>query len=762
MNAPLFETGVRPSIVPRDYQTKDHDESYRLWNAGEIGVLTRSATGTGKTLMGCLKIDTWLARGPNQRAMIVSYENQLVWQFAEEVQDFLGIVPGIEMAGEAVDADSLPAVTVASRQSLQRATSPDPEQLAELLTYGINDVGPCPARTCKTFLKQLKKGLDPEDVREQIGLIRRHPEADGNFYARLHKFDWRLNWLLIFDEAHRHAYHLDTVGHIVDWFDRNTESRRNGITATPKRGDGISIGYKMFPGISIDYPLMSPSKPCAVKDGWAVPYVQKYIEVEGVDFKTLAKIGSDFDEANLEKILGEEEMLAKLCIPMLEMVGTRKTLIFSPGVEMAKNVARFINARAAVICTCGQRKWFAKALIGDGATCVCGRLIDPADVVTSGESAREIDGGSPHDDRRIVYRDFEDSKFQFLSVCGLCREGYNCPSIAAVAVFRPITAKCSSMAEQIKGRSCRPLRELIKLLNACKTKEERLEVIAASDKPFALIIDLVGITGLADCASTAQIYAEGLADELEGKGYSEDEAAEMAAAIVERAAEILAERGLTEEVPVEEAIRQAQQEDENARAKVRLERERAEEAARKKAELRAKAGAEVTYTEHDVGIGSQNTDPLVASDAQYKFMRFLGMDIKSPMSKKKAGRIINMLRQRQNFDEIAYFNGIGEGDWDVAKPSTKQFSFMNWKNIPTVNAHTGYDASLLIDAKMSANEFATKRLGEIDKARNEAELSAVSMDVKLVAGILPQSAFAKIVESGRKKRASFIEVVEDF
>jgi superfamily II DNA or RNA helicase len=739
----------RVRIQPRDYQIKDHDHSFMLWDRGEHGTLTRSATGTGKTAMACLKFDTWLQRGDDHRCMVISYERQLVGQFAQEIEDFLGIRPGIEMADETIDADYLPKICVISRASLLRATPPTQEQLAHLAAKGILAVGACPERAVSKMLKFLEKGGDPEIVRDEIKRLNARPEAHGESWSRVYKFDWRLHWLLCFDEAHRHAYHLTSISHIVDWFEQNPKSRRFGLTATPKRGDQVSIGHKMFPAVSLDYPFYSPSKPCAVKDGYAVPYVQKYIEVAGVDFKSLAKIGADFDEADLERRLGEEKTLAGLCIPLLENVGGRQTLIFSPGVDMARNVARFINARAEVRCkVCNKIQWHPKALIGDGTACSCGALIESEWVTRDSNQARELDGSSPDAERRQVYEDHQAGKFQFLSVCGLCREGYNDPNVACVAVFRPVSRRASSLAEQMKGRACRPLRGLIDRL---QTKEERLGAIAASAKPNALIIDLVGITGLADCATTAQIYAESLADEIEVEEH--EDADQIAEAIIARAEELMVERGRDGEIGVEDAIEQAKAERKEERDAVRREREERERRIQEEARKRAKAGAQVDYTSHDVGHGEQ-LDPSQATPGQYKLCARLGMEIKPLRSKKQIGRVISLLKQRLPLEEIAFKNGLDQSQWERRGPTLNTINFMRWKGVPTERARTQHDASLLIDAKLHPDKFSDGLLASINKARTSDDLTGVAKDLALVRGVLDEELYEWLVQAGQSKRAN--------
>jgi superfamily II DNA or RNA helicase len=718
-------------LVPRDYQRQTHDECFRLWDAGQRGVLARVFTGGGKTPLSCLAIRTWLARGPDYRALIVSYERGLVWQFAQEVEDFLGIPPGIEMGDEHVPAGHLPPVVVACRASLLPAPGPTPRQISDLAQYGFPSVADLPKRLCKRLLRHLAANGDPDLITDEIVRFRAEALAPGRPHSRLHKFDWRLNWLVIFDEAHRHAHSLKSVGPVVDWFDQNPRSRRLGLTATPKRGDGISIGDKMFPGIAIDYPLFHLTKPSAVSQGWAVPYVQKYIEVEGVDFKNLKKVKGDFDDAELERVLGEEGQLAQLVEPLLDLVGRRRTLIFSPGVEMAKNVARYINARRQAVCPdCQARRWYPSRLIGDGATCPCGRAVRPEDITSDRDQARSIHGKTPEHERKQTYAAHQGGQFQFLSVCGLCREGYNDPDIACVAVFRPVSKKASSLAEQMKGRGCRPCRSVIPVLNQLLTAEERVEAIAASDKRDCLIVDLVGITGLADCASTVQIYAEGLDDE-----------------VTQRAADLLEEDGRDAAgANVEEALKRA-------KAEIEAERAEAERRRREEAETRAKAQAEVKYTEHAMGVGGgADMRPGQATAATYRFLAHLGMEVVVPISQKRAGRMIDFLKQRLSREQVARRNGLNDGDWRPTGPTDKQARCLRRQGIPIDESWSGWDASQLIGAALQPAEFEQRKLAEIRDAVDHGALTGVALDIRLVKRVLPADRRQRLVEAGRAKR----------
>lgn len=992
----LFETEAKPrlSILPRDYQNEAVECAIRLWDAGTQGALVRAFTGAGKTIIAAMLIDLWLARGEDYRAMVLSYEQQLVDQFAEEIHDVLGIQPGIEMEKRVWQGQQ---ICVASRQSLLPKSLVDEGMKAQLASHGLSDFDLLTASLAKQLLRGLSKGeIDAGDAQAMIGEHNCHwmTHAERKIVSRVHRFDWRYNWMIVADEAHKFPYRLKSIGHIHDWFSQNVTSRWLGITATPKRSDGVSIGHKMFPGVALDFPLYSPRGRCAIREGYAVPYRQKYICVEGVDFKSLKKVSGDFDENELERVLGTEEQLAKLVEPLLDLCETRKTLIFSPTVEMAKNVSAYINARAKCQCECGAVKWHPSLLIGDGAKCPqCESLMDVGNAIQRGDQCHVLHESIPTQQRKEIYHGHQSGKFQFLSVCGLCiargtlvltdhgeipiervtldmklwdgvefvshdgviskgrkevilyagltatgdhnvwtengwerlaackqqriavrvsaisgtpvrescgyyrndhstwqepprgtgsavqwlreslcqvlqrievgsrwlqamretlrrstvvanalqrceetlrkstrqvlsrlwregnqvpvfiasgdgavdygelgpsqriesrpqreqwslrawkhslvepertgeqqtataevfdilnsgprnrftanglivsncKEGYNDPDIACVAVFRPVSKAASSLAEQMKGRGSRPLRGLI---NGIGTAGERREIIERSAKPDCLIVDLVGITGLADCASTALIYAEGLPDE------------------VKQVAEEILVSGEIEDV--EEAIEEAQQRVEADKERIRQERLEMERRAKEEAQRRAKAQAEVEYSTHDVGTGSA-VDPTRCTDKQLGFIRFLGMEfIGWEPTKKQAMRIIGQLQSGLSPDEIAYTNGIPADSWKQSLASSKQI----WKLRQVgyrgnSSSLTPQQASGEIERRVNPANFYGEKIG---KAADDEHLTTLAKEVFHLRQErrLSDDQYAALVAQGQRKRNSFRNQSEDF
>ena len=551
MNLSLFDPPpAQARITPRDYQERGIINTINSWDDSP-GSLMRLMTGGGKTIVGSLLIDHWLQRGDDYRALVLSHERQLIWQFADEIEDVLGMRPAIEMAENQASGDDL--ITVASRQTLQVKQTPDGEKI-----------------------------------------------------SRLFKFDNQKNWLIVIDEAHRWSRGLQSCAPIIEWFEENPNSKRLGLTATPERSDKRSL-EQLFPNVASDYRLYAQNKPCAIEDGWAVPYDQRFVVVDGVDFKNIKEVAGDFKDDDLDAILNAKEELAKLITPTLELVQDRRTLTFSPTVSMAKSVALQINAELG---------W---------------------------EAAFSLDGSVPEFERKETYRRHQRGDFQFLSVCGLCREGYNDPGIQAVAIFRP--TKSRPLAEQMKGRGCRPLRGLV---DGLATAEQRKNAIARSSKPNCMIVDLVGVTGLADCASTVHLFAEGKPDE-----------------VIEWANNLMVEGETDARVAIQRAEEEIEEERERERERreklrqARLERERK---AKEEAAKRARVQADVNWQDRQVesgggGVVRGSHGRELATPKQQAYLRRFGIEFDPEyLSKAQASRIIGQHRKGASLEEIQNTN----------------------------------------------------------------------------------------------------------
>ncbi|TFH49686.1 MAG: hypothetical protein E4H01_03720, partial [Lysobacterales bacterium] len=462
----------------------------------------------------------------------------------------------------------------------------------------------------KRAIRQLRDGeIESATIEDEIDQFQEHWMCDheSGTISRLHKFDTSHDWLVCFDEAHKYARKLVTVGNIVEWFERNKTHRRFGLTATPRRSDGTSI-KSLFPKVSVDMSLAR-----GIKDGWSVPMDQKFVRIEEINFAEIKKLaGSSQSKWDAEIAAELEKNLAKFCIPLLEMSDNKRTLAFFPSVKLVQEAVAFVNARKP-----------------GSAVGVWGEL-------------------NPHD-RQKIYKEHKSGLVQYLFACGLCRESYNDQAIMCVAIFRPVRKTAVSLAEQMKGRGCRVLPHVI---DGLQTADERVSAIAASAKPSVLIIDLVGASGLSDCATTIQIYAEGEPDE-----------------VIARAEEIL----LTGGMPPEECIEQAKRD--IAAEKEERERQRLAEIEEREAEARRRAEAkvEVVYSVHDRGVSKEKTQRSgnLASDKQRKYLWVLGFkDINDypNLSLRQASRIIGQLKSGQTMRDVQRTNRLSTAHKTSTKP----------------------------------------------------------------------------------------------
>ncbi len=249
--------------------------------------------------------------------------------------------------------------------------------------------------------------------------------------------------LVVIDEGHHAA--AVTYREVLDYF---SSAKRLFITATPKRHDKVGMGA-ICESVAYQYGIQP-----AIEDGWLVPVKQTVVKVEGLDFSRARTVAEDFNEADLEKILLEEEPLHKMVSSAYELIGNRQALWFCVTVTHAK-------ATAAVLARYAGE-----------------------------ETVRFLSGDTPKEDRRHVVDEYKKGRIQHMLNCALFLEGFDAPSTSVIVMGRP--TKSLSLYTQVLGRGTRPLPGIIE---GVAHAAERKQAIAMSEKPWMNVIDYAGNAG---------------------------------------------------------------------------------------------------------------------------------------------------------------------------------------------------------------------------------------------------------------------------
>jgi len=367
----------------------------------------------------------------------------------------------------------------------------------------------------------LKKMLPNDDIRIEMGemrAMRRARPGQKKYWTdtprvvvasiqslhekRIEAFDPKYYDLLIIDEAHHAAKKNKTYRRMLDHFQQNDRLKVLGVTATPDRADEASLG-QVFESVAFDYGLRD-----AINDGWLVPIEQQMVHVEDLDFSQINTRMGDLAAGQLDEIMAQEEMVHKVVTPTLDIVGEKKTLVFTAGVAQAHRMAEVINRHRP-------------------------------------NHAVALDGKTDRDERRHQIERFSQGEYQYLIGCGIFLEGFDEPTIEVIVQARP--TKSRSLYAQIIGRGTRVLPNLIEGVRGGEfwrlpTVEERKAAIAGSDKPAVLVVDYVGNAG-----RHKLVYS---GDVLAGNEYTDEE--------VEAAEQIAKEAGKKgEKTSVDEALMEA-------------------------------------------------------------------------------------------------------------------------------------------------------------------------------------------------------------
>lgn len=456
---------------------------------------------------------------------------------------------------------------------------------------------------------------------------------------RMEKFDPKSFDIIIIDEFHHGA--AVSYRKLWEYFKTgNPNIKLLGITATLFRTDNITLSCMA------DKQVFKRGIREGIDDGWLVPIRQKYVVVDGLDFSACRTLAKDLNEGDLENaMLGgkvedgmsqeerdeitikQEKMLHAVAAPSVKEADGRPGLVFCVTVEHAMRMAEVL------------RRY-------DGVT------------------AEVVHGKTPKEDRKDIIEKFKAGKIQFLVGVGCFLEGFDAPNVQVLVMSRP--TKSQSVYIQMAGRGTRPTGGLVDKFDS---PDERKEAIAASEKPFATILDFVGNSGKHKLISTADIMAGDMPPDLVAAAVKQMQKTGETSDVRAKAWQIKEERDL------EAKRRQAE--------KARLEEEWRAKAKAMEEARRARLKAEAEYRTRDVDAFGHDAVPERvqpkfrggSSDGQIRFLVSLGISEETAMKwdGKQAGAVISKLSNQSGPEFIMRF-----GKWRGKMLKNIPHDYLRW------------------------------------------------------------------------------------
>lgn len=322
--------------------------------------------------------------------------------------------------------------------------------------------------------------------------------------------------LVVCDEGHHGT--ARTWVRIIGYFSGNPDLRVLYVTATPQRGDGVGLS-KVASAVAFNRSLS-----WAIGNGWLVRPRGQFLRVQGVSFDslTVGKNG-DFSDADVARAWGvvdrttatpeelataaeEEQKLHEVAAPLVQIAAGRRGIVFCATKAHARAMAEILR-----------------------------RYDSAAGVVIE---------DTPFPERERMFADYRAGRLQWLVGVAALAEGFDAPMTEIVVILR--VTKSVSLLTQMVGRATRTLPGTV---DGLATPEERLAAIAASKKPYCLVVDCVGATGGHIGANVTDIlgaeipddYRQQVLDEL-AKAEGDYDPAEVLAEISRRSEEAATRR----------------------------------------------------------------------------------------------------------------------------------------------------------------------------------------------------------------------------
>ena len=215
--------------------------------------------------------------------------------------------------------------------------------------------------------------------------------------------------LIVVDEAHHTV--ADTYQRIINAAKKANEGVQVvGFTATPNRGDKKGL-RDVFTNCSHQIDIAT-----LIREGFLVPPKTFVVDVGVQDeLRDVRKTASDFDMADVEKIMNRRAINKRVVEEWLDKAEDRKTIVFCSTIRHAEDVCEEFVGRGVI-----------------------------AHVVT---------GNTPSDEREEILHDLAHGETQVVVNVAVLTEGFDAPPVSCVVLTRPCSYK-STMVQMI-GRGLR-------------------------------------------------------------------------------------------------------------------------------------------------------------------------------------------------------------------------------------------------------------------------------------------------------------------